>query len=171
MLKMTDFSFGTIPKDQTYDNLNVRRTLGDCETKIKAKCITADTVIAGQLITDAIDSGVTTLQTSNIVNMTGLNPTLNAMFIRIGNIVSLSFSINDGVRIQGSGGFFELEIPIASNFTNDYDAAGVLSNDDTNNQGAVEALPGTSRLLVLIDTDLVDYLVNQGRAMTQYVIK
>ena len=178
---MTDQAFGGVPKDQTYTNLNVKQTLGQCDTKIRARCIasdtvTADTLIARQVITtEAFESGVVQLATSNIFNMTGLDPFLNAMFSRIGSIVTLSFAINDVppdvVRIQLSGGGFQLEIPVPSNFTNDFDASGVLSNDDTNNQGTIAAIPGSSRISVLIDTDMGDYPINRGRGIAQYVVK
>jgi hypothetical protein len=50
---MSDRSFGSISKDQTYENLNVRHTLGECNTRIVAKCIVADQVIANTIL--AID--------------------------------------------------------------------------------------------------------------------
>jgi hypothetical protein len=47
---MSDRSFGSISKDQTYENLNVRHTLGECNTRIVAKCIVADQVIANSVM-------------------------------------------------------------------------------------------------------------------------
>jgi hypothetical protein len=41
---MTDYASGQISKDTSYTNLNVINTLGQCETKILAHCVVADTI-------------------------------------------------------------------------------------------------------------------------------
>jgi len=46
---MTDSLLGAPPRDNSYANLNVIQTLGECTTKIKAKCVQVqDVVIANQ---------------------------------------------------------------------------------------------------------------------------
>ncbi len=47
---MSDLSFGNITKDQTFDNLNVNQSLGQCNTNIRAKCVVADSVSAQNII-------------------------------------------------------------------------------------------------------------------------
>jgi hypothetical protein len=41
---MTDYATGHISQDTSYDNLNVIHTLGQCETKIRAQCVVANTI-------------------------------------------------------------------------------------------------------------------------------
>jgi hypothetical protein len=124
----------------------------------------------------AIAAGTTpgaTLTVSNIVNITMGPPTIAGVkYMRIGSVVTLSFAIEGGFQITGSGGSFQLSgLPgITANFTDVYGATGVMTNDDTNNQGAIQAVSGTQRLLVLIDTDLPNYTVNHGKGMVQYLV-
>jgi hypothetical protein len=43
---MTDYSFGQTTQDKSFSNVNVRNTLEQCKPKIRAKCITVDTLTA-----------------------------------------------------------------------------------------------------------------------------
>src|SRR5689334_21034276 len=43
---MSDYSFGLVNHDQSFSNLRVKGTIGECSTKIRAGCIVADTITA-----------------------------------------------------------------------------------------------------------------------------
>jgi hypothetical protein len=46
---MTDYAFGQPAQDISFNNLKVRNTVGQCEMKIRAQCITANTVDVRQI--------------------------------------------------------------------------------------------------------------------------
>ena len=70
-----DLSFGRPTKDQTYDNLNVNKTLGQCNTSIRAKCILAETVTAREFILadtpQDLPASVQVFRTNTIVDSNG----------------------------------------------------------------------------------------------------
>jgi hypothetical protein len=46
----SDYSFGKVSRDQSFNNLNVRKTLGQCGTEVKAKCIVAGSITVDSLL-------------------------------------------------------------------------------------------------------------------------
>jgi hypothetical protein len=43
-------SFGFVPKDISFQNVNVEKTLGQCNNNIRAQCIVANTIRANEII-------------------------------------------------------------------------------------------------------------------------
>jgi hypothetical protein len=46
---MTDYSFGQPLKDKSFNNVNIRNNLEQCKPKIRAECITVDTLTARRI--------------------------------------------------------------------------------------------------------------------------
>jgi len=92
----------------------------------------------------------------------GINATASGFYLRVGNIVSFSGTIN--FNGNGFGGTsIETTLPIASNFTSSQDANGSVSGTYTSLQmgqytstlgGNIEANPTTDKLIINVDNNI-----------------
>ncbi len=115
-----------------------------------------------------LDSGTAILTASNPLNMANISIN-QALFTKIGQIVNFSFGFSADIT-GGSGGEFDLTLPISSDFTSFNDAYGVVTDFDENNIGVIRSQAGTNLLRVFVDTDLAIVTLNIPVGMVQYII-
>jgi hypothetical protein len=72
-----------------------------------------------------LDSGAYTPTISGIVNGIGVDPTA-ATYIRVGNIVTVSAQLEITLDTGETTGSFEIELPVASNFTTSKECFGLM---------------------------------------------
>jgi len=115
---MTDNSFGRPNKDISFTNAEVQNTLGNCATKIRAKCLVADTIV-----TNIIDS-------PDIPNIeSGTFTIFFDMDLTVGGNVSVPFDVNYLVVNVGSQRLITLTFgELAPNSTLNSDFVGLSSN-------------------------------------------
>lgn len=82
--------------------------------------------------------GTYTPTATGTANVTAVTPDL-AMYVEIGDIVQVAVQVNVQPTAVGTTTQFRLSLPVASNFTNDYDCVGILLTGSLGWAGHVEA--------------------------------